>query len=114
MHIYKEEDHLDVGDYLGTNSSGAEGIREAPRTSHSGRRRRPVIVAGEGVLTGEGVDGAGMVEDDAAKARSAGPAHVERLPAGSSPRPHADHTPRLHPSIIHIHTASASILYNYI
>jgi hypothetical protein len=89
--------HAGESKYLGTNSSGAVGMREAPGTGHSASARRPlvVVVAGEGVLVGQRVDGAGMVEDDAAKARSAGAAHVERLPAGSAPRPHADHAPRL-------------------
>ena len=62
------------------------------------------------------MDGAGMVEDDATKARSAGAAHVEGLPAGSTPRPHADHAPRLqcntprHPLLfIYIQTASTTL-----
>lgn len=55
-----------------------------------------LVVAGEGVLAGQGVDGTGMIEDDGAEARSARATHVEGLPAGSStPRPHADHAIRL-------------------
>ena len=93
--------------YLGTNCSGAVGIREAPRTSDS--VRRALIVAGEGVLAGEGVDGAGMVEDDATKARSADDAHVERTPAGSTPRPHAHHAPRLQMQLQSIHYSEIHI-----
>jgi len=56
---------------------------------------------GVGVVAGQGVDATdGVVQDDAMEARSDGAAHVESLPAGSTPWPNADHATRLHhPSI---------------
>jgi hypothetical protein len=74
------------------------GLVAAPRT----RRSDSVgccFISGEGVLAGQGVDATdGVVQDDATEARSDGAAHVERLPAGSTPWPNADHATR--PSMI--------------
>ena len=50
---------------------------------------------GVGVLAGQGVDATcGVMQDDPLEARSAGAAHVEGLPAGSTPWANAHHATR--------------------